>query len=221
MDAFPKSFSISTELLDLDNVKIDRSYITRNNEIYIEVHSTSDVINCHKCGKPCVAHGKGKKLTMRHLPIFGKKTFIVITPPRGKCVHCDKEPTTTQTLDWFESNGRQTKFFEDHLIFSLIHSTIADVSIKEDVGEGVVQRVLDHYIPSAVAWPKIKALGVLGIDEISIKKGHQDYLTVVTCRLKGNIRILALIKGREKSRYQGVFSFYSVKEATHYSRCLL
>ena len=136
MEVFYKPLSIPTELLDLNNVEIDRSYITRNNEIYIEVHSTSDVINCRKCGKPCLAHGKGKKLTMRHLPIFGKKTFIVITPPRGKCEHCDKNPTTTQVLDWFESNGRQTKFFEEHLIFALIHSTIADVSIKEDVGEG-------------------------------------------------------------------------------------
>ena len=64
MEVFYKPLSIPTELLDLNNVEIDRSYITRNNEIYIEVHSTSDVINCRKCGKPCLAHGEGKKLTM-------------------------------------------------------------------------------------------------------------------------------------------------------------
>ena len=212
MDVFYKPLSIPTELLDLNDVEIDRSYITRNNEIYIEVHSIRDVINCRKCGKNCVAHGKGKKLTMRHLPIFGKKTFIVITPPRGKCEYCDKNPTTTQTLDWFEGNGRQTKFFEDHLIFALIHSTIADVSIKEDVSEGVIQRVLDHYIPSAVTWSAVKALGVLGIDEISIKKGHQDYLTVVTCRLKGNVRILALIKGREKADIKAFLASIPLKK---------
>ena len=199
MDTFPKELTIPSELLDLPNVEIDRAYINRDGEVHIEVHSTDLAVNCHQCGKPCVAHGKGQTLILRHMPIFGKKTFIVITPPRGKCERCDKNPTTTQKLNWFERNGRQTKYFEDHLVFSLIHSTIVDVSIKEDVGEGVIQRILDNYIPMTIEWSKIKALGVLGIDEISIKKGYQDYLTVITCRLKGAVKILAVIKGREKS----------------------
>ena len=96
--------------------------------------------------QPTELHGKGRTLHLRHLSILGKRTVIEITPPRGICKNCDNNPTTTQTLSWFNRNGHQTKFYEEHIVFSLINSTISDVSIKEDVGEGVIQAIIDRTI---------------------------------------------------------------------------
>ena len=39
---------------------------------------------------------------------------------------------------------------------------------------------------------------MLGIDEIALKKGYKDYVTLVTGKHNGKIQILAVIKGRKK-----------------------
>ena len=46
---------------------------------------------------------------------------------------------------------------------------------------------------------------MLGIDEISLKKGYQDFATIITSRLDGDIRILKVITGRLK---KDIFQFF-------------
>ena len=41
-------------------------------------------------------------------------------------------------------------------------------------------------------------LDVIGLDEISLKKGHGDFVTIVTSRVAGKTTILAVLKGRTK-----------------------
>ncbi|MCP3681020.1 MAG: transposase family protein [Gammaproteobacteria bacterium] len=102
------------------------------------------------------------------------KVYIFITPPRGICKACSdnnkKDTTTTQTLPWFKRNGRYTFPYEKHVLLMVINSTIADVSMKEGLGEGAIQGIIDRHIESEVDWKKVKKIGLLGIDEISIKK---------------------------------------------------
>jgi len=49
-------------------------------------------------------------------------------------------------------------------------------------------------------------LGIIGIDEISLKKGHQDFVTIITSRVNDEIKILAVIKSREKVKIKVFFS---------------
>ena len=98
------------------------------------------------------------------------------------------------------------KPYEQYLLFSLIHSTITDVSIRENNSEQSIQLMLDKRIPEKIDWSKIKGLGVIGIDEISMKKGYQDFVTLVTHRINGKVNILAVIKGREKATIKAFLS---------------
>lgn len=186
------------ELLELSDVKVV-GYKIQNDAIYIQVESTKSEIPCKKCGRLTKPKGVGKEIQLRHLAVLGKASYITIKPKRGICDYCDDHPTTTQSLDWYEPNSRQTKYFEDHLLFSLINSTISDVSIKKDVGYDAVEGVLNRRIANQIDWQKIKTIGLLGIDEISLRKGHQDFMTLVTSRHKNKTQILAVIKGREKA----------------------
>jgi len=187
------------QLLALNDIEITEVKMNSANEIIIRVRSTKKEIYCRRCGRVTEPYGKGRLLKLRHLPILGKKTFIEIIPPRGKCHACDNHPTTTQTLDWFEGNAHYTKAYEQHVLLSLINSTLSDVSIKENISETAIQNIVDKYINEKVNWKLLKKLGILAIDEISLKKGYQDYVTIITCRVKDEIRILAIIKGREKA----------------------
>jgi transposase len=50
-----------------------------------------------------------------------------------------------------------------------------------------------------VNWKALKALGIVGIDEIALKKGHRDFVTIITCRVEGEIRLLAVLPDRKKA----------------------
>ena len=62
--------------------------------------------------------------------MFNYKTYILISPKRYYCDHCDNK-TTTQKMDWHTPKVKQTKLFEESLLLDLINSTIKDVSLKK------------------------------------------------------------------------------------------
>lgn len=191
------SLNLTPELLGLSDVKVT-SVNAGNREVIIEVKSTRESIACRECGKPTHGHGLGRVLRLRHLPILGKETYIKITPRRGRCEDCDSGPTTTETMDWYEMNSKMTKAFEQHLLFELVNSTVTDVSQKENVDYHAVDALIERHIEATIDFSKIKKLGVIGIDEISLKKGYQDFVTLITYRVDEQVHILGVVKGREK-----------------------
>jgi len=194
------SLNITAELLGLSDVKVvDVRMNLSAREIIIIVKSTRESILCRECGKSTQSHGLGRQLRLRHLPMFGKETIIEITPRRGRCEYCEGGPTTTEKLDWYEPNSKFTKPFEQHLLFELVNSTMADVSRKEGVDYHVIEALVNRYIESEIDYSTIKALGILGIDEISLKKGYRDFVTLITYRIDDKVHILGIVEGREKA----------------------
>jgi len=133
----------------------------------------------------------------RHLSLFGREVYIEITPPRGICKNCDDSTTTTQILNWYERNGHQTKPYNDYLLLQLIGSTLVDVAKKEGLTEDLLQGVIDRYKIDKVDWKSVKQIGLLGLDEIANKKGHNDYITLITSCYDGEVSILGVIKGKK------------------------
>lgn len=168
--------------------------------------STKKETLCHKCHSPTELYGKGRRLNLRHLPLLGREVYIEITPPRGICRQCDGGTTTTQTLDWFKRSGHHTKPYDDYLMLQLIGSTISDVAKKENLSDGVVQRIIDSYQIDEVDWKSIDRIGLLGIDEIAKLKGHDNYITLITSRHQDRNKILAVIDGKEKASIKAFLS---------------
>lgn len=194
---------ITAEILGLQHVEVIKVELNSANEFIIRVVSTKKEIPCHRCGRPTEPHGKGQTVRLRHLPILGKKTFVEMTPPRGRCSHCDDNPTSTQQADWYDRKSPHTKAYEQHVLLSLVNSTVVDVSIKEDLGYQAITAIVDRQVAVEVAWHSINEIGLLGIDEISLKKGYRDFVTLVTSRTANGIRILAVLKGHEKETILG------------------
>lgn len=190
--------NIVENLLNLSDTKIVNTEII-SGEVLITVVSTIDDIPCRQCGKPTVSKGVGQEVKLRHLPILGQPCYILIKPKRGYCKNCEDNPTTNQRLSWYDYKSRYTKDYEHHILFSLINSTITDVSIKENIGYGAVEGIVERRIENKVNWNQFKALGLVGIDEIALKKRYRDYVTIITSRLDGKNKVLAVIKGRDKA----------------------
>jgi transposase len=61
--------------------------------------------------------------------------------------------------------------------------------------------ILERRIETEVDWSKLTELEVLGLDEIALKKGQRDYVTIVTARLQGGrIILLGVLPDRQKDQ---------------------
>jgi transposase len=190
--------SIPVELLRLPNIVIKETLVDKGNHVILLVESIEEGTSCHQCGREIdVFHGHGEEIVLRHLPLFGNETFIRIEPQRYHCGNCDA--VTTQKLSWYPPRCSHTHAYEDYILLQLINSTVSDVAIKEHVGYEEVMGIIDRRIEVAIDWNGVDRLEIIGIDEISLKKGHQDYVTIVTGRSEGKLLILGVLKDKEKS----------------------
>jgi transposase len=187
--------------LDLPDVRVLSTQLTPQQELIIDVESTLPTTVCRRCKHTISqAHGSDQPLKLRHLPILGYVVYIRIRPKRFRCPYCDDHPTTTQRLSWYDPKALHTKAYERHLLIQLVNSTIEDVCQKEDTSYDAVLGVLERWIAIAVDWTTLPPFQVLGIDEIALKKGHRDFVAIVTARLPDErLVVLAVLPDRAKA----------------------
>jgi transposase len=199
-----KTFEIP---LDIPDVTIQTVETDRHGDFVITVKSTVEGTLCHTCGKKVTkVYGYEREITFRHLPILGRKTSIRLRPVRYQCPYCDEHPTTTQQLSWYTPKSPYTKVYEAHILLKLVNSTVQDVCMKEDIGYEAVMGILDRHIQGEVDWKPFARLDILGLDEISLKKGHRDFVTIATGRLDDEIVILGVLPDRKKSTVKSFLS---------------
>jgi transposase len=187
--------------LDIPDIRVLRTQITEHGEFIITVESTLSSAQCRQCGREIRKfHGHDDWVTVRHLPILGRPVYLRYRPKRYRCEACDGKPTTTQQLSWHEPNSPQTTAYDTHLLLQLVNATVEDVSLKERLPYDVVLGVLERRITAQVDWTRYTELDILGLDEIALKKGHRDFVVIVTARLKdGHLAILGVLPDREKA----------------------
>jgi Transposase. len=93
-----------------------------------------------------------------------------------------------------------------------------DVSLKEDLGYEAVMGIINRYSADQVDWLDFYELLVIGIDEIALKKGHKDYVTIVTGRIQDRVVILGVLKDRKKATVKAFF--YSVPSKRRMGRAI-
>jgi transposase len=183
--------------LDLLEIRILNTELSER-EIVITVESTREWAICAKCGNETREfHSYGRQLRLRHLPILGRPVIIEIRPKRFRCPTCDGNPTTTQKLDWYDERCPHTKAYNQWLLLQLIGSTVSDVARKEGATDEMVLGAIDRQLDSTVSWSEIEELKVLGIDEIALKKGHRDFVALLTTlQADGQVRLLGVLADR-------------------------
>lgn len=185
--------------LDLPNVQVEQCEQTPQG-LVITVVSTCKTAACRRCGRIIDKfHGYDKEITLRHLPIFDRPVWIRIKPKRFQCPHCHKGPTTTQRCEWYEPKSPQTKAYEQWILRELVNSTLSDVSLKRDLTVACIEGIIDRHVQQQVDWSTVPPLELLGIDEIALKKGHKDFVVIISgVTAQREKFILAVLPNRKK-----------------------
>jgi transposase len=187
--------------LDIPDVRVLQTDLTQANEFILTVESTLTSTTCRRCGRLLTEqHAEERPRLLRHLPILGRVVYLRIRPKRFRCPFCDDHPTTTQELEWYDPNALHTNAYERHLIVQLVNSTVTDVVAKEDVSSDALLGILDRWIATAIDWSALEPFTVLGIDEIARKKGHRDFVAVLSAKsATGRLHVLAILPDRLKA----------------------
>lgn len=187
--------------LGIPDVRVLQTALNAGGEIIITIESTKAGTQCRKCGKWITKlHGRDEWVLIRHLPAFGHPSYLRYRPNRYQCQDCESHPTTTQRLEWHDANSPHSFSYDNHILLQLVNSTVEDVSLKEGLSYESMAGALERRIEGSVDWSGIAEIEILGLDEIALKKGHRDYVTLVTGRLrKGEIMILGVLSGHAKA----------------------
>ena len=186
--------------LNLPDVRVLSPQRNAQGHWLIRVESTLEGTQCRRCGREIrELHGLDAVVRLRHLPLFDVPVFVEIRPKRYRCPSCAGNPTTTQRCAWYEPRSPNTKAYEQWALRMLINATVADAARKLGVSEESIDGLLDRWIERSVDWEAWERLGVIGLDEIALKRGHRDVVVLVTVPLEeGGVEILAVLADRKK-----------------------
>ena len=183
--------------LNLSDIKVKKVTLDATGDYHLDITCLAKSAVCSKCGKTITqAFGYCKETVVEHLPILERRVFLHVKWPRFKCDSCDGS-TTSFHPDWLNETGTKTLEFERYVLKSLINSTIKDVACRLNLTEEIIEGIVNRRVSTEYDFSRENPT-VIGLDEVALRKGHNQYLTIVTdLSEQGRTKIIAVIKGRK------------------------
>jgi transposase len=157
---------------------------------------------CSKCGREAEARirYKNEVLAIRDLDLFGQPSFWVYQPPLHQCPHCRQR---TQVVTPFKRlHVTYTYRLEQFVLEQLVGSSVAEVARRLGVSAETVEYILEHQFQAEREVPPERKIVSLGFDELSLKKRHKLYATIMTdLSDPEQPRVLAVAQGRTRNSH--------------------
>ena len=149
---------------------------TAKRRIDFEVACNAKQLPCPACG----VNGQGVhdrvRRDWRHLDFFQHEAWLHADVPRIDCVACGK--TTTVEVPWARPGSGFTLLFEAFALSLCQSMPVAHAAALLRVNSKQLWRRIEHYVDKARAQEEMTGVTVVGIDELSIRRGH-EYVTLV------------------------------------------
>lgn len=175
--------SIAVEALFTTALGLQAPWIVSNVDLNTVKRRIDFKVSCDAKQMPCPACGVAGqgihdriKRSWRHLDFFQFETWLHAEVPRVDCSACGK--TTQVDVPWARPGSGFTLLFEA-LALSLCQTLpVAQAAAQLRVASKRLWRRIEHYVGIARQRDEMTGVRVVGIDETSLKKGH-NYVTVV------------------------------------------
>lgn len=168
---------------------------------------------CSKCRREAEANVRlrNEVLPVRDLDLFGQPTFWVYQPPMHQCPHCRQR---TQILTPFKRpRATYTYRFEECVLELLVGLSVEEVARRLSVSAEMVEGILEHRLESERAIPPDAEITSIGLDELSLKKRHKLYVTVMSdLSDPEHPRVLAVVKGRDRAAAEKCLAMLSPQQ---------
>lgn len=150
-------------------------------------------VKCPKCGKRHTIYRGQKTRDFLMPPIGRKKCVLNLTLHRQQCKECGN--LWWPELSFMDGKHRYVKAFVLTVLDLLKFGTIQSVAEYMGVGWDLIKNIHKSKLTGQYRNIPIKKVKYIGIDEFSIKKGH-NYMTIFTDLTTG--QIIHAVEGRSK-----------------------
>lgn len=144
--------------------------------IDFEVSCNSARLSCPSCGAADQGIHDRVRRDWRHLDFFQFEAWLHADVPRVHCSACGK--TNQAGVPWAREGSGFTLLFEALSMTLCRDLPVAQAARLMRVAAKRLWTRIAHYIPAARALDDMSSTRLIGIDETSVKKGH-EYITVV------------------------------------------
>ena len=152
--------------------------------IWLELKLLNQEISCPYCPKNTRELHQTKFVSVRDLPISGQPVYLKVPRRRFYCRFCQRY--VTERLDFIPWRSAQTKRYEDNVYQRVLSSSIEQVSREESLSyrkiDGIFKRVSQSV--KKKDWSRVERVSM---DEISVRKGYRDFVTLVSHVDTGNL----------------------------------
>lgn len=155
---------------------------------------------CETCKRETPLHliEKAKFLAIRDLDMWGQPSFFVYQDVMHRCSGCGHRQALIPPFK--RKDVKYTLRFEELVLTNLISSSAKDVEQRLGIAAETVERIVRNRIEDAKG-KKIdpqRHIERVGMDEISLRKGHKGYATIMTDLTDpSKVEILTVAKGRD------------------------
>lgn len=190
-----------TELLDIPELIVE-DYEIQRGIVFIHAYPKDDNQTCNKCGSKKVKIKETlPKRVIRDRDIFGKKCYIILHPRRFKCLNCNNR--FTEKFDFIDPKKSYTKRFAEWIHKIGRKTDLEFVSQLEDIGYKKVESIFYSISEKKIMSRSNLPFNKLGLDEIALKKGHKDFITIISDLTNG--KPIAVLPDRSKETLDEFF----------------
>ena len=149
---------------------------TAKRRIDFEVEHTGGRATCPACGSEHQLIHDRVRRSWRHLDFFQFEAWLHAEIPRVQCKGCGK--TTQLPVPWAREGSGFTLLFEALSLSLCREMPVRQAANQLRVAPKRLWRRVRHYVEVARAKDDMSGVRYVGIDETSVKRGH-EYITVV------------------------------------------
>ena len=191
-----------SELLGLPGMRVRRFAVEEENEekyLHLFCEHEHDVAICPRCMQAATDSHEQKDRCVRHLDVWGMETLVHFPQRRFDCEVCGKP--FTENLEWIEPKRRQTRAFEMYIYERVKHKTPRKcVALQEGLSQATVLDIFKRHAKRAACQVDDGRVHILGVDEISLRKGHKQYALVLSDLERR--RVIAVLPNRLKGTFE-------------------
>jgi transposase len=157
-----------------------------------------DFCRCDKCGHEAPANYEYKKTVyaVRDLDLWGQPSFLIFQPCFHRCAHCGHRQE--HLAPFKRKDVMYTYRFEEHVLRMLIGSNEEEVGARLGISAETVSLIVENQLQDDKQIDPARVIKHVGMDEISLKKRHKLYVTLMTDLTDPNSpKVLAVAKGRD------------------------
>jgi len=170
-------YEVLTQLLAIPNYKVVGVEMTEDT-ITLDIQSTLKGAKCPRCSSYCTDLHENHPRTVRDLPISGKACYLSFVRRRFFCSHC-KDPFS-ESLSFVQERRDYTKRYQAWIFHQVKENNITAVQRLEGLTYDQIESIFLTEARARISANPFANLKRLGIDEISLRKGKQDFALILT-----------------------------------------